>query len=189
MRFDALMNRTKPLLTVVAATAAVAVLSGCTPGPLTSPKLGVPANSPVPLGSEAGSGELAAARQRLMGTWDLVSLETVPPSGTGARVPVKASGTLTYDQFGNLTIDAHTTDPAAPVAAREKNMLSFQGRAAIDVAKSELKLMDLTGNVDPNEVLAPERRRKFEFGESRLTLSSFDDKGRVTSISVWHRRE
>ena len=73
---------------------------------------------------------------------------------------VTASGTLTYDEYGNLTIDAHTTDPDAPVAAREVSLITFSGRAVVDVPHSELRLMALTGNVDPNEVLAPERRRR-----------------------------
>jgi hypothetical protein len=123
----------------------------------------------------------------LTGTWTLLALESVPPGG-GARVPVQASGTLTYDEFGNLTINARTTDPAAPIAAREVSMLSFTGRAVIDVVNSELKLMDLTGNVDPNEVLSPERRRRFEFDADTLKLSSFDEGGQVTSIATWRRQ-
>ena len=104
-------------------------------------------------------------------------------------MPVQASGTLTYDEFGNLTIDAHTTDPAAPVAAREANILSFKGRAVIDLANRELKLMDLTGNVDPNEVLSPERRRRYEIADDVLTLSSFNERGQVTAVATWRRRE
>ena len=126
-------------------------------------------------------------RRQLEGTWELVALESVPPGG-GTRVPLTATGTLTYDGFGNLTIDAHTTDPAAPVAAREANMLSFKGRAVIDAVNSELKLMDLTGNVDPNEVLAPERRRRYAFEADNLRLSSFDERGEITAVSTWHRR-
>jgi hypothetical protein len=103
-------------------------------------------------------------------------------------VPVKATGTLVYDEYANLTIDARTTDPAAPVAARESPVISFKGRAAIDPAKKELRLMDLTGNVDPNEVLAPERRRRFEVDTETLKLSSFDEKGELTAISTWRRR-
>jgi hypothetical protein len=103
-------------------------------------------------------------------------------------VPVKATGTLIYDQFGNLTIDARTTDPAAPVAAREVDLLSFRGRAVIDVVNHELKLMDVTGNVDPNEVLSPERRRRFVFEADLLKLSSFDDRGAVTAVATWRRR-
>jgi hypothetical protein len=66
-----------------------------------------------------------------MGTWNLVALESAP-AGDDRLVPVKASGTLTCDEFGNLTIDAHTTDPAAPVAAWEVTLLSFRGRAVIE---------------------------------------------------------
>ena len=97
--------------------------------------------------------------------------------------------TLAYDEFGNLTIDASTTDAAAPVAAREVSMLSFKGRAVLDVAKRELKLMDLTGNVNPDEVLSPARRRRYEINADTLTLSSFDDQGQVTAIATWRRRQ
>jgi hypothetical protein len=93
-----------------------------------------------------------------------------------------------YDEFGNLTIDARTTDPDAPVAAREVPIVAFKGRAVIDDTRHELRLMALTGNVDPNEVLAPEQRRKYEFTIDSLTLTSVDANGAVTAISVWKRR-
>jgi hypothetical protein len=169
------------------AVACVLTLVGCTPGPMNAPGKGVSSNKPIPLGSDPSSGSVEAARRQLTGTWDLVSLESVPPSG-GARVPVKASGMLVYDEYGNLTIDAHTTDPAAPVAAREATLLTFKGRAVIDVPNSELKLMALTGNVDPNEVLAPDRRRKYAFEGDLLKLSAIDGAGNVTSIATWKRR-
>ena len=127
-------------------------------------------------------------RRELSGVWDLVALEWAP-SSDGARVPVQASGTLTYDDFGNLTIDAHTTDPAAPVAALEANLLFFKGRAVVDPVRRELKLMDLEGNVNPDEVLAPERRRRFAFDGDRLILSSFDSRDRVTAVSMWRRQK
>ena len=145
-------------------------------------------NKPVALNAEEGSGNLEAARRRLTGTWELVALE-YSPKGDGERVPIQAKGTLTYDEFGNLTIDAHTTDQAAPEAAREANTLSFKGRAVIDVARNELKMMDLTGNVDPNEVLSPEHRRKYEFEGDMLTLTSFNAQGQPTAVSKWRRRE
>lgn len=144
-------------------------------------------NNPVPLGSDAGSGAVESVRRQLFGTWALTSLEYSPQAGA-ARVPVKAQGTLVYDEFGNLTIDARTTDPNAPVAAREVARLSFKGRAVIDTVKQELKLMDLTGNANPDEVLSPERRRKYVVTADTLTLSSFDDKGTVTAITTWKRQ-
>jgi hypothetical protein len=166
-------------------------LAGCTPGPLAPPRgtggAGGGMNKPIALGSESSSGSVESARRSLEGTWELTALELAPP-GAAARVPVAASGTLVYDQFGNLTIDARTTDPAAPVAARESTLLVFKGRAVIDVARQELKLMDLTGNVNPDEVLSPERRRRYAVGADTLTLSSIDDAGAVTAVSTWRRR-
>ena len=171
------------------ALAVAAATSACASGALKGPTTAAPMNNPVPIGgSDARSGELEAARGQLTGTWELRALESVPPGG-GARVPVQATGVLVYDEFGNLTIDAHTTDPAAPVAAREATMLSFKGRAVIDIEKRELKLMNLTGNVNPDEVLSPERRRRYALTADTLTLSSFDDRGQVLSVATWRRRQ
>ena len=169
--------------------AVIAVAASCTPGPMSKPgRAAPPMNKPIALGDDPSSGTVEATRRRLFGTWDLVSLEAAPPGG-GARAQVTASGTLTYDEFGNLTIDAHTTDKDAPVAAREVSLITFSGRAVIDVPKSELRLMAMTGNVDPNEVLSPERRRRFEVTDDTLKLSSMDERGDVTAISTWRRRK
>jgi hypothetical protein len=169
---------------------AACVLTGltiaCTPAPLTPPRTGRPMNKPVPLSSEETTGSLETTRKQLMGVWELVDLKNAPPKG-GVPVPVKATGTLTYDQFGNLTIDARSTDPNAPVAAREVPRVSFKGRAVIDVVNRELKLMDVTGNVNPDEVLAPERRRRYAFENDLLKLSSFDERGTVTAETTWRR--
>jgi hypothetical protein len=171
------------------ALAAAIAVAGCASGtqPVGRPTTGTPMNRPVALGSDGSTGATEAARRELQGTWDLAALEYAA-SGDAPRVPVKAAGTLTYDEFGNLTMDVSTTDPAAPVAAREVSRLSFRGRAVIDPAKRELKLMDLTGNANPDEVLAPERRRRFEVQGDVLKLSSFDGQGRVTAITTWRRR-
>jgi hypothetical protein len=183
--------RFAPSATRIAIAATVAVLSltvACRPGPLSAPGTGAPIGGSVPLGSVSATGALETTRKQLEGVWELVGLESVPASGGTTRVPIKASGSLTYDQFGNLTIIAQSDDPAAPVAAREVKAMTFKGRAVIDTVNSELQLMSLTGNVDPNEVLSPERRRRYAFEGDRLTLSSFDAKGQVTAISTWRRR-
>jgi len=178
----------RQLLALSAIAAAVVAAAACNPGPLPSPRTGVPSSAPIALDRDAPTGGVESVRRQLAGTWDLVSLEASPENG-GPRAEITAAGMLTYDEFGNLTIDAHTTDPDAPVAAREVPRVSFKGRAVIDAPRSELQLMALTGNVDPNEVLSPERRRKYQFeGVDRLTLTAFDAKGQVTSISVWKRR-
>ena len=142
---------------------------------------------PVKAGDvNTGPGSLESVRRQLQGTWELV--EAVVFDASGKATPRKAEGRLTYDEYGNLTIDAHTTDPAAPPAAREASLLAFKGRAVLDVVKHELKLMDMTGNVNPDEVLSPERRRRYEINAELMTLSSFDASGRVTAIATWRKR-
>lgn len=180
-----------------ASSALVAIITGvvimaaaCTPGPLSKPTSpagsGGPMNKPVALGGDSGSGAIETVRAQLMGTWELTGLEMVPPKG-GARVPVKATGSMVYDQFGNLEISARTTDPQAPVAAREVERLSFKGRAVIDVVNKELKLMDLKGNANPDEIISPDLRRKYEVDADTLKLSAFDASGTVTAITSWRR--
>jgi len=167
--------------------AAVMAAAACTPGPLSSPKVAAPGGSGGggALNNDSPSGDIEATRRLLSGTWTLVGLQYAPTGGKLANV--KANGTLVYDDFGNLTIDAHTTDPNAPVAAREVNMMSFKGRAVVDPVKGELKMMAVTGNVNPDEVLSPEWRRRYEVTPTTLKLTSFNEKGDVTAVSTWHR--
>lgn len=143
---------------------------------------------PVRMGDvDTGPGSLEAVRRQLQGTWELVSLAVVPQGG-GAPVPLAARGTLSYDEYGNLTIDAHTDDPNAPQAARSAGVLSFKGRAVIDAPKSELKLMDVTGSVDPNTVISTERRRRYAFEGDLLKLSSLEPNGQIAATATWRRR-
>ena len=178
----------RPSCRLAAAVFAVVTLAaGCAPGPLPAGPAAGPMNRPVAINPNAGAGATESARRELQGTWELVTVEWAP-TANAPLVAVQATGTLVYDEFGNLTIDARTADPAAPVAAREVSALSFRGRAVIDAVNRELQLMDLEGNVNPGEVLAPERRRRFDIQGDTLTLSSFDDRKQVTAVTTWHRR-
>jgi hypothetical protein len=134
-----------------------------------------------------GADTIEAVRRQLSGTWELVALESSPNPGA-PRVAVQATGTLVYDEYGNLTIDARTTDPAAPVAAREVPVITFKGRAAIDPVKKELTMMEMVGNVDPDEVLSTKRRRVFQVDADTLKLSSIDESGDIAAVSTWRRR-
>jgi len=171
----------RPFVAAVFVTAgALSVLPGCAK---------TARERPVKMGDvDTGPGSLEAVRRQLQGTWELVSLAVVPQGG-GEPVPLKARGTLTYDEFGNLTVDAQTDDPNAPQAARTANLLTFKGRAVIDAAKSELKLMDVTGSVDPNTVISTERRRRFAFEGDLLKLSSLEPNGQIAATATWRRRQ
>src|SRR5258707_6400269 len=105
--------------------AVVVFAAGCSPGPLGRPgRAAAPMNTPVPTSSEPGSGNVEATRRTLFGTWELVALEAVPPGG-GARAEVTASRTLTYDEYGNLTIDAQTTHQHRPRAPPVRSLITF----------------------------------------------------------------
>jgi hypothetical protein len=173
------MSKRSSVAGLVVAVAALLMSAGCAKAPR---------ERPVQMGDvNTGPGSLEAARRQLEGTWELVSLAVVPAGG-GAPVPLAARGTLTYDQYGNLTIDAHTDDTNAPQAARSAGVLSFKGRAVIDADKSELKLMDVTGSVDPKTVIAPERRRRYAFEGDLLKMSSLDANGQIAATATWRRR-
>ena len=63
-----------------------------------------PRQRPVEMGPvAAGAGSLTAARTFLEGRWTLESF-TIYPSGKPPITP-KGSGTLTYDEFGNLRME------------------------------------------------------------------------------------
>ncbi len=164
---------------VIATVAAVVIGTGCAAAPRERPIKGGDVDT--------GPGSVEAVRRQLEGTWDLVSL-AVTPKGGAAPVTVAAQGSLTYDKYGNLKIEARTSDSYAPEAAQSGGVLEFEGKAVIDAANSELKLTDMTGNVDPNAVLSPERRRRYAFEGDLLRLSSMDASGNVTATATWRRR-
>src|SRR5215213_2624603 len=173
------MPKRSSLAALVAGAATLCVLAGCAKTARERPIQMGPVNT--------GAGSLEAVRRQLEGHWELVSL-AVAPAGGGTLVPLEARGTLTYDEYGNLTVDAHTKDPNAPQAARSANLLAFSGRAVIDAARSELKLMDVTGSVDPNTVISTERRRRYAFEGDLLKLSSLQPDGQVAATATWRRR-
>ncbi len=68
-----------------------------------------PRQRPIPVGPvDTGAGSLEAVRRQLSGTWELVSFEAFTGRGQSSRVP--ASGRLTYDEFGNLTVQGQLDD-------------------------------------------------------------------------------
>ena len=85
-----------------------------------------------------GAGSLEETRRNLEGSWALVSLEVVDASGN--RRPVKASGQLTYDAFGNMTVRGVIED----AAMKDAIVLDFDGRIVIDTRRREFRAADIT---------------------------------------------
>lgn len=159
--------------------AVVLVLSGlffaCAASPRTRPLKIAPA-----------SDSLIQVRKQLEGTWDLTSLSIVREDAV--TVSVNARGVLVYDAYGNLTISGTITDAAYPAASASR-VLSFKGRAVIDEANKQLKLLDVEGDAkDLGPQISPERTRRYEFDGEVLRLTSVDASGRATTVATWHKR-
>jgi hypothetical protein len=136
-----------------------------------------------------GPGTLDSVRHQLQGTWTLSSLEVYPANGKAT--PLKASGTLTYDEFGNLAVKAALAESATVEGvALKPTALTYSGRAVIDVANRKMMLTDIEGDVPANKVspaLASDRARYYEFAGDELRISLKDPQGRTTALLVWKK--
>ena len=171
---------------------ALAVLAGamapCQAAPRQRPVKGGPVNT--------GPGSLEAVRRQLQGTWQLTQFEMYPQPGK--PVVLNAQALLTYDDFGNLTVQGEVREALPGESAPPKNpMLNYSGRAVIDPVRQEMRLQDATsgmegtGKVDPavKKELDPSRVRKFEFtSDGLLKISILDAKGQVASVATFKRQ-
>ena len=134
-----------------------------------------------------GPGTLESVRKQLEGTWNLALAEIVAADGT--RRVVKASALMTYDAYGAFSIKGAFEDPA--VGSAQTAALNFAGRAAIDVQKRELHLLDVQQSESDFAKLPPEiaaaRVRSYEFTGEQLTMTVKDAQGRVTAMNTWRR--
>jgi hypothetical protein len=140
-----------------------------------------------PLQTSPIGDSLQQVRKQLEGTWELVSLDIYPTAGS-QPVRVAARGTLVYDAYGNLEINGEITDAAYATAAAPGVLVST-GRAAIDVANRQIRLLDVEGNmakVTPE--ISASRTRRYAFEGDLLRLTSLGTDGRVTAVATWKKR-
>jgi hypothetical protein len=146
-----------------------------------------PRRTPIPMGPvDTGAGSVEAVRRQLEGTWELVSAEVYPEPGK--VVPVKATGRLTFDAYGNVRTEASLAEPSA-VASR---LLSYSGNVVIDPRKKEWRLTDVAAEGTPPEKalppeVGPDKIRAYEFVGDELKLSMKDEAGRATGSVTWRR--
>jgi hypothetical protein len=141
---------------------------------------------PIEVGPvDTGPQSLAAARRQLEGKWNLVSITAVQGSST---VDVKASGTMTYDAYGNMTVKGivEGTGPASAGA-----LLDYEGRAVIDVQARQLKLVGMVaqGAAAPPEELSFDKIRRYAFEGDLLKISTIDASGAVVATATWRRAQ
>ena len=73
-----------------------------------------PRTRPLPIGDiETGPGTVQGARKFLEGRWALESFEI--RSADGKQVPLKGSGVLDYDDFGNLRMEIRADQASSDV--------------------------------------------------------------------------
>ena len=164
--------------------AILAGLAGCAAKPRERPREGGPVDT--------GAGTLTAARKYLEGRWALESLQLFPAGKAPVTVP--AQGTVTYDDFSNLTMDVRG-DAAAVQALKDAGIpatntgFSTAGRAVVDMQQRTLTYMtSKDGSVAaPGSPLDLRRPRHWEVTQDTLTLTTKDDAGNPLIVSKWRR--
>jgi hypothetical protein len=86
-----------------------------------------------------GPGSIEYVRRQLQGTWTLDRFEAA--DAAGQFHPVKANATLTYDQYGNVTVAGTLLEPLPGQQSQDlQPMLKYSGRIVIDTQKHEFRL-------------------------------------------------
>jgi hypothetical protein len=150
---------------------------------------------PVKMGAvDTGPNSLTAARKYLEGRWSLLSFDVYPPGGQ--PIGLKGSGTLTYDEFGNLKIEIRTDDETSDLlrkagVAIEGGVISSEGRVVVDLAAQKLTYV-IEGQPPagaPAGPLATSRPRYWQVDGNVLTLTTKDDNGKPLSVGRWRKLE
>ena len=141
---------------------------------------------------DTGPESITSARKFLQGRWGLEQFE-VFPHGKPA-ITLKGSGTLDYDDFGNLKIEIRADEQsadllrAAGIEIRD-GIISSDGRAVVDLQHRTLTYI-LSGQAvgDPGTgPLSPSRKRHWEVKGDLLFLSTRDADGKPLSTGRWKK--
>lgn len=163
--------------------AAIAITAACGPAPRQRPvKMG-----PV----DTGAGSLTEARKYLEGLWTLESFEVYPP-GKGPTA-LKGTGTLVYDDFGNLKMDIRADEASADIMRAAgieivDGRIASQGRTVVDLQHKTLTYViegqPPAGAAGP---LGLSRPRHWQVEGDVLTLTTKDDAGNPLSVGRWRK--
>lgn len=149
-----------------------------------------PSQRPMKAGAvDTGAGSLTAARKYLQGQWSLESFEIYPPGKPA--IQLKGSGTLVYDEFGNLKIDVradeHSTDLLRDAGIDLKDgVLASDGRTAVDMQNRTLTYV-IPSQTAGSGPLSLSRPRHWEVQSNLLTLTTQDANGKPLSVARWRK--
>lgn len=137
----------------------------------------------------AGQQTTPPARERLVGTWKLISIEAVSKEGAIRRpYGTDPIGRISYDRGGRMSAQWMRRDRKAGRGVETAQALldefdSYFGTFELDES-SHTVLHHVEGALNPN-MIGTDRRRSYEFEGNRLVLSyRLDDS---TWKVVWER--
>jgi hypothetical protein len=149
-----------------------------------------PRQRPLDVGPVAsGPGTIEYERRRLQGTWGLNRFEIV--DAAGKPFAVKAEATLTYDEYGNLTVRGKLLEPLPGEKVIEQPTLEYAGPIVIDAQKHEFRL----GAIKTTEALEPglednigsSNLRRYELTDTTLRITYLNRSGSTTAIASFTR--
>ncbi len=106
-------------------------------------------------------------------------------------IQLKGSGTLVYDEFGNLKIDIRA-DQASTDLLRDagidlkEGVLASEGRTAVDMQNRTLTYV-VPGQTAGRGPLSLSRPRHWVVQSNVLTLTTQDDNGKPLSVAKWRK--
>jgi hypothetical protein len=152
---------------------------------------GAPSQRPVKLGPvDEGAGTLTAARRYLEGRWSLESFEVYPPGKP--PVALKGTGTLSYDEYGNLTMDIRADQASSDVMRAAgidiaDGVISSHGRTVVDMQNRTLTYVVEGQPAAGTGPLATSRPRHWQVDGALLTLTTKDSAGKPLSVGRWRK--
>ena len=155
--------------------------------------MGAPRQRPVKGGPvDEGPESITAARKFLEGRWALEEFQVFPPGKPA--ITLTGSGSLNYDQFGNLRIEIRADEKSADLLRAEgvemkDGVISTDGRAVVDMQNRTLTYILPGEPVGAKAAgpLAPSRPRHWEVKGDLLFLSTRDEAGKPLSTGRWKR--
>ena len=152
---------------------------------------GSPSQRPVKLGPvDEGAGTLKAARNYLEGRWSLESFEVYPAGKP--PVALKGTGTLSYDEYGNLTMDIRADQASSDVMRASgiditDGVISSHGRTVVDMQNRTLTYVIEGQPATGTGPLAASRPRHWQVDGTLLTLTTQDSAGKPLSVGRWRK--